>query len=51
MLREHLNTYVIAYLDDILIYSKSLKEHREHVRSILTILKNNDVHLALAKCS
>ena len=30
-LREHLNVFVIAYLDDILIYSKVLSKHKQHV--------------------
>ena len=38
-LREHLNVFVIAYLDDILIYSKILREHKQHVRIMLQCLK------------
>ena len=34
-LRECLDRFVIAYLDDVLIYSKTLKEHKEHVRTVL----------------
>ncbi|KAK3513952.1 hypothetical protein QTP70_032803, partial [Hemibagrus guttatus] len=36
--RDILNKYVIAYIDDILIYSSSLTEHIQHVRTILNRL-------------
>jgi RNase H-like domain found in reverse transcriptase/Reverse transcriptase (RNA-dependent DNA polymerase)/Integrase zinc binding domain/Chromo (CHRromatin Organisation MOdifier) domain/Retrotransposon gag protein len=49
MLREHLDVFVIAYLDDVLIYSKSFEEHRKHVWTILSIFKENNVRLAPAK--
>src|SRR5438552_12808244 len=49
MLREHLNMFVIAYLDNVLIYSKSFKEHQKHVQTILEIFKQNYVKLALHK--
>ena len=32
VLREHLNKFVIAYLNDIIIYLKSKEEHREHIK-------------------
>jgi hypothetical protein len=35
ILMKFLNEFVIAYLDDILIYSNNMKEHLEHVRKIL----------------
>ncbi|XP_051515410.1 uncharacterized protein LOC127418721 [Myxocyprinus asiaticus] len=38
--RDILNQYVIAYIDDILIYSKSEAEHIEHVQNILSRLKH-----------
>jgi hypothetical protein len=38
MLWEHLNIFVIAYLDNILIYSKNKKEYVEHVRTVLRLL-------------
>jgi hypothetical protein len=38
VLREHLDIFVIAYLDDILIYSQNKKEHKEHIRTILKLL-------------
>ena len=38
LLWEYLNNFCTAYLDDILIYSTSMKEHRQHVQKVLTKL-------------
>ena len=34
-LREYLDLFCVVYLDDILIYSKDLELHKEHVRKVL----------------
>jgi hypothetical protein len=39
ILREYLDEFVVAYLDDILIYSKTRKEHIKHVRLVLKALE------------
>jgi hypothetical protein len=39
VLREHLDVFVIAYLNDILIFSKTLKEHQEHAKQVLQKLQ------------
>ena len=41
---------VAVYLDDILIYTKTLEEHREVVREVLKRLEENDLYLRPAKC-
>jgi len=38
VLRKYLDMFVVVYLDDILVYSKTYKEHVQHVRLILTAL-------------
>jgi hypothetical protein len=38
-LREYLNIFYTAYLDDVLIYSDSLKDHRKHVKLVLQALR------------
>ena len=37
--KEHLDDFIIIYLDDILIYSKTWEEHLKHVRATLEILR------------
>ncbi len=50
MLSEHLNQFCIAYLDDIVVYSNLLEEHREHVRLVLAKLPEAGLYLKLLKC-
>ncbi len=38
VLREYLHRFVLVYIDDILIYSRSLAEHRHHVAEVLQLL-------------
>jgi TFIIF-interacting CTD phosphatase-like protein len=42
--------FYIAYLDEIVVYSNSLEEHREHVRLILAKLQEACLYLKLSKC-
>jgi len=49
-LRQHLNRFVIAYLNDIIIYSKILKEHVSYVFKVLKCLNKRNLHLKLKKC-
>ena len=42
---------VIIYLDDILIFSKTKKEHHAQIRRVLQILRENKLYLKLEKCS
>jgi hypothetical protein len=41
---------VILYLDDILIYSDNLEDHRATVHEVLQVLKDNDLSLKHEKC-
>ena len=50
VLREFLDDFCVVYLDDILIYSACLEEHRVHVRRILQTLADNDIHIKPEKC-
>ena len=45
-----LNHFCTAYLDDILIYSVTLKEHRVHVWRVLEALSRAGLHLKPEKC-
>ena len=45
-----LDRFVTAYLDDVLIYSKTKKEHRGHVREVLERLANAGLTIDIRKC-
>ena len=41
VLKEHLNMFVIIYLDNILVYSKNKENHKKHVKQVLNTLKKS----------
>lgn len=49
--REHLDHFVVVYLDDILVYSSSPDEHVEHVRKVLSLLRANNLYAKASKCT
>ena len=49
-LHEFLDVFVTAYIDDILIYSSSLSEHRKHVRMVLERLGDAGLQCNIKKC-
>ena len=49
MLREFLDHGVVVYLDDILIYSKSLKEDKALIKQVLAPLERHDLEISLKK--
>ncbi len=49
-LRQHLNQFVITYLNDIMIYLKILKEYVSYVFKVLKCLNKRNLHLKLKKC-
>ena len=50
LLWEYLNEFCTAYLDNILIYSSSMKEHRQHVQKVLTKLRKAGIQADVDKC-
>ncbi|GBG80801.1 hypothetical protein CBR_g31357 [Chara braunii] len=49
VLRHQLNRFVVVYLDDILIFSKTMEEHLKHLEEVLQVLKEAQLHLNLEK--
>ncbi|KAI2645257.1 Transposon Tf2-9 polyprotein [Labeo rohita] len=47
--RDFLHQFVIVYIDDILIYSHDLQEHRRHVLQVLQRLREHHLYLKLEK--
>ncbi|GBG80922.1 hypothetical protein CBR_g31478 [Chara braunii] len=47
--RNQINRFVVVYLDDILIFSKSMEEYVRHLEEVLQILKDVQLHLNLEK--
>jgi hypothetical protein len=50
VLRAHLDKTVVAYLDNILVYSKTLEEHITYVTEVLECLRQADLQLKPKKC-
>ncbi|GKF78715.1 putative reverse transcriptase domain-containing protein [Tanacetum coccineum] len=48
--KPYLDRFVIVFIDDILIYSKSRKEHEEHLKLILNLLKKEELYAKFSKC-
>jgi hypothetical protein len=48
--RDMLDKFLIVYLDDMLIYSDSLAEHKRHVRRVLERLREAKLYLKPSKC-
>ncbi|GJT88732.1 putative reverse transcriptase domain-containing protein [Tanacetum coccineum] len=48
--RPYLDRFVIVFIDDILIYSKSRKEHEGHLKLIMRLLKKEELYAKFSKC-
>nr|ADC55379.1 gag-pol polyprotein [Oryza brachyantha] len=47
---EYLDKFVVVFIDDILIYSKSEEEHEQHLRIVLEKLREHQLYAKFSKC-
>ena len=48
--RPYLDRFVIVFIDDILIYSRSKEEHEDHLRLVLQTLREHQLYVKFSKC-
>lgn len=46
----YLDQLIVVFIDDILIYSKSIEEHADHLRTSLRLLRIHQLYAKLEKC-
>ncbi|KAI3687110.1 hypothetical protein L1987_80801 [Smallanthus sonchifolius] len=48
--KPYLDKFVIIFIDDILIYSKTKADHEQHLRLVLDLLKKEQIYAKFSKC-
>ena len=48
--KPYLDKFVVVFIDDILVFSRSQSEHEEHLRKVLEVLRKNELYAKLKKC-
>ena len=51
ILRPFTNSFVVVYLDDILIFSRTWEDHLQHIEEVLSTLRQHKLYANLEKCS
>ena len=49
-LRPYIGVFVVVYFDDILVFSKTLKDHVAHLRTVLQTLRKERLYANTDKC-
>ena len=49
VLVDYLDDFVVVFLDDILIYSKTLEDHAIHLRKVLQKLRDHQLYTKASK--
>jgi hypothetical protein len=47
---EYLDRFVVVFIDDILVFSKTTEEHEDHLRLVLEKLRSNQLYAKFNKC-
>jgi hypothetical protein len=47
---EELDKFVVVFIDDILVYSRSVEEHGQHLRIVLGKLRDHQLYAKFSKC-
>ena len=50
VLHKYLDNFVVVFIDDILIYSKTKEYHEEHLKIILQVLREHQLYAKFSKC-
>jgi hypothetical protein len=50
LFRKYIGKFVMVFMDDILVHSKLVIEHEEHLWHVLQILRENKLYAKLSKC-
>ena len=48
---EYLDKFMVVYLDDIVVYSAAMEEHKEHLAKVFQKLRDNQLYVKREKCS
>ena len=48
--QPYLDQFVVVFVDDILIYSQSEEEHKDHLRVVLQLLRDHQLYAKFSKC-
>jgi hypothetical protein len=47
---EYLDRFIKVFIDDILVFTKTMEEHEEHLRLVLEKLRSNQLYAKFSKC-
>ena len=50
MFKPELDKFMVAFIDDILVYSENVEDHEEHLRVVLTRLREHKLYAKFSKC-